>query len=90
MSGDGTHPNEKYLNYNNGPLLPFPTVEPAWITLRIVCSSKYDNEQVLTFGKWHIEGAFLITFSDVGERTAHKIPSNALAIYEKRNGNAPR
>lgn len=55
------------------------------IILVLVRDNHRHPHNYITYGKWNIEGEFLITYSPTGRRAAHKIPSDAKAIYERRN-----
>lgn len=89
-NGKDSHRIRQIIMLPNGKWKTWSVKKPG--DLRIVLVLVRENHKhphnFITYGKWNIEGEFLITYSPTGRRAAHKIPSDAKAIYERGNGNA--
>lgn len=91
-SGNDTPRIKQLLMLPNGRWISWPARDnkPNRIVLVLVRENHKHPHNFITYDKWNIEGEFLITYSPTGRRAAHKIPSDAKAIYERGNGNAQR
>lgn len=67
----------------------FNSITPR-IEIILVREDRQHNRAYVTYGRWHIESGFLITYSPTGRRAARKIPSDTKAIYERGNRDALR
>lgn len=76
----------------NGEFRSWPDGTFQRITLKIIFDSPTVRQPItlVTYGKWNIEGEFLITYSITGRRAAHKIHPDVKVIIEKRKNDAQR
>lgn len=78
---------ETGILHRNGEFRSWPDGMIRRIILKIVFDAPTVKlpKILVTYGKWNIEGEFLITYSPTGRRAAHKIHPDVKVIIEKKD-----